>query len=123
MKKIQLFSLLIGLLVLNTTACKNNTAPKTIEVKTETAETVEASFDKAQQMAMNIEGMVCAMGCAAVIEKNLNQTAGIKEAKVNFETKKATLIYDAEILTPNEVTQVVLKTGDSYSVKDFELLD
>jgi periplasmic mercuric ion binding protein len=123
MKKIQLFSLLIGLLVLNTTACKNNTAPKTIEVKTETAETVEASFDKAQEMAMNIEGMVCAMGCAAVIEKNLNQTAGIKEAKVNFETKKATLIYDAEILTPNEVTQVVLKTGDSYSVKDFELLD
>ena len=115
--------LLIGLLVLSITACKNNTAPKTIEVKAVTAETVEASFDKAQQMAMNIEGMVCAMGCAAVIEKNLNQTAGIKEAKVDFETKKATLIYDAEILTPNEVTQVVLKTGDSYSVKDFELLD
>ena len=122
MKKRPLLSLLIGLWVLSATACKNNTTPKTIEVKTQTAQTVKASFDKAQKIAMNIEGMVCAMGCAAVIEKNLNQTAGIKEAKVDFETKKATLIYDAEILTPNEITQVVLKTGESYSVKDFKLL-
>ena len=74
-------------------------------------------------MSMDIEGMVCAMGCAAVIEKNLNQTAGIKEAKVDFETKKATLIYDADVLNPNEVTQVVLNTGEAYTVKSFELLD
>ncbi len=74
-------------------------------------------------MAMSIEGMVCAVGCAAVIEKNLNQTVGIKEAKVDFETKKATLIFDAEVLSPNEVTQVVLNTGEAYTVKDFQLLD
>ena len=84
---------------------------------------VEVPFQKAQSMAMNIEGMVCAIGCAATIEKNLNQTAGIKKAKVDFETQKAILIFDAEVLTPNEVTQVILSTGEAYSVKDYELLD
>jgi copper chaperone CopZ len=74
-------------------------------------------------MAMSIEGMVCAVGCAAVIEKNLNQTVGIKEAKVDFETKKATLIFDAKVLSPNEVTQVVRNIGVAYTVKDFQLLD
>ena len=74
-------------------------------------------------MAMNIEGMMCAVGCAATIEKNLNKTEGIKSAKVDFETKKATLTFDAELLNPNEVTQVVLNTGEAYSVTDIELID
>ncbi len=121
MKKIQLFSLLIGLFVF--TSCKNNQAPKTVSVKTTSVNTIEAAFQKAQPIAMSIEGMVCAVGCAALIEKNLNQTAGIKKAKVDFETKKATLIFDAEVLSTNEVTQVVLNTGEAYTVKDFQLLD
>ena len=88
MKKRPLLSLLIGLWVLSATACKNNTTPKTIEVKTQTAQTVKASFDKAQKIAMNIEGMVCAMGCAAVIEKNLNQTLELKRPRWILKPKK-----------------------------------
>ena len=121
MKKIQLFSLFIGLLFF--TGCKNNQAPKTVTVETSAVETTEATFQKAQPMAMSIEGMVCAVGYAAVIEKNLNQTVGIKEAKVDFETKKATLIFDDKVLSPNEVTQVVRNIGEAYTVKDFQLLD
>ena len=121
MKKIQLFSLLIGLFVI--TGCKNNQAPKSVSLEKTAVKTIEAAFQKAQPMVMNIEGMVCAVGCAALIEKNLNQTAGIKKAKVDFETKKATLIFDAEVLSTNEVTQVVLNTGKAYTVKDFQLLD
>ena len=121
MNKIQLFSLLIVLFVFS--ACKNNQAQKTVTAETTAVKTIEAAFQKTQPMAMSIEGMVCAVGCAAVIEKNLNQTAGIKEAKVDFETKKATLIFDAEVLSPNEVTQIVLNTGEAYTVKDFQLLD
>ena len=121
MKKIQLLSLLIGLVVF--TSCKNNPTPKTVTVETTAVETVEAPFQEAQPMAMSIEGMVCAIGCAAVIEKNLNKTAGIKEAKVDFETKKATLIFDAKVLSPNEVTQVVRNTGEAYTVTDLKLLN
>ncbi len=122
MKKINFFSFLIGILLVSIAGCKNNKNPKTITIET-TIKSVEAPFKKAQPMAINIKGMVCAIGCAATIEKNLNQTPGIKEAKVDFETQKAILIFDAEVLTPNQVTQVVLNTGESYSVKDFELLD
>ena len=122
MKKKYLFSFLIGILFVTITACKNYKTTKTITVET-AFEAVESPFKKAQPMAMNIEGMFCSLGCAATIEKNLNQTAGIKQAKVDFETRKAILIFDAEVLTPNEVTQVVLNTGEAYSVKDFELLD
>ena len=122
MKKIDFWSFLCGLLFLTITACNNNKTPKTIILE-RTVETVEVPFKKAQSMAMNIEGMVCAVGCAATIEKNLNQTAGIKKAKVDFETQKAILIFDAEVLTPKEVTQVVLNTGEAYSVKNFEILD
>ena len=57
------------------------------------------------------------------IEKNLNKTAGIKSAKVNFKTKKATLIFDADILNPNDITQIVLNTSNNYSVSDLELID
>ena len=121
MKRIQFFWLLIVLLVFST--CKNNQAPKTVTVKTTGVKTVETAFQKAQPMAMSIEGMVCALGCAAVIEKNLNKTVGIKEAKVDFETRKAYLIFDAKVLSPIEVTQVVRNTGEAYTVTDFKLLD
>tara|TARA_X000000950_G_scaffold275143_1_gene361091 strand:- start:381 stop:737 length:357 start_codon:yes stop_codon:yes gene_type:complete len=118
MKEINLISFLIGILFFGFIACKNNKTPKNIIV-----ETVEAPFKKAQPMAMKIEGMVCALGCAASIEKNLNKTTGIKEAKVDFKAQKAILIFDPEVLTPNEVKQVVLNTGATYSVKDLQLLD
>ena len=122
MKHSLFFTLSMGLLILSFTACKDNTTSKTVTVST-AVKTVEVTFKEAQPMSMDIEGMVCAMGCAAVIEKNLNQTAGIKEAKVDFETKKATLIFDAKVLSPNEVTQVVRNIGVAYTVKDFQLLD
>ena len=122
MKKIHFCSYLCGLLFVTITACNNNKTQKKI-TEERTVKAVEVPFQKAQSMAMNIEGMVCAIGCAATIEKNLNQTAGIKKAKVDFETQKAILIFDAEVLTPNEVTQVILSTGEAYSVKDYELLD
>ena len=121
MKKIQLTLLLIGLFVF--TGCKNKPTSKNISVETIPIETVEVTFQEAQTMAMSIEGMVCAMGCAAVIEKNLNKTTGIKKAKVDFESKKATLIFDTKVLSPNEVIQVVRNTGEAYTVTDFNLLD
>ena len=123
MKKISLCSFIIGLSFLSLTSCKNNISQKTIKLKTNAFQTNKASFQEAQPMAMSIEGMICAVGCAALIEKPLNQTEGIKAAKVDFETKKATLIFNPKVLTPDEVGQIILNTGEAYSVKDFELLD
>ena len=117
-----LFLSFTGFLSLTLSSCKNSAAPKTIVVDT-SPEVTEVVFEKSQKMSMEIGGMVCAMGCAAVIEKNLNNTKGIIAAKVDFETQKATLIFDAASLTPTQVTEVVLNTGEAYAVNSFELLD
>ena len=122
MKKIQYSIIVAVLLALSLAACKNNQAPKTVLINSSEAD-VEVAFKSPKKMAMNIEGMMCAIGCAATIEKNLNKTAGIKLAKVDFETKKAVLTFDAELLSPNDITQVVLNTSDDYSVTDLELID
>ena len=104
-------------------SCKNITAtPKVITVE-QTANEKELVFTEVTKLSMSIDGMVCAHGCAAVIEKNLNKTAGIKEAKVDFETKQAYLIFDAALLNPEKVSEVVLKTGDTYSVSNVEVIN
>lgn len=47
-----------------------------------------------EKASFEIEGMSCAVGCAAKIEKDLAKLPGVKSAKVDFETKKATVEYD-----------------------------
>ena len=122
MRILKLLSLLITFLFF--AGCSNNLISKTVSLlETGDFETTETALLEAQRIAMSIEGMVCALGCAAMIEKNLNKTKGIRKAKVDFETKKATLIFDPNILSTNEITQIVNNTGKAYSVKDFKLLD
>ena len=122
MRILKLLSLFITFLFF--AGCRNNLVSKTVSLlETGDVETTETALLEAQRIAMSIEGMVCAVGCAAMIEKNLNKTKGIRKAKVDFETKKATLIFDPKILSANEITQIVNNTGKAYSVKDFKLLD
>ena len=102
-------------------SCKNITAiPKVVTIE-QTADEKELVFAEATKLSMSIDGMVCVHGCAAVIEKNLNKTAGIKEAKVDFETKQVYLIFDAALLNSEKISEVVLKTGDTYSVSNVEV--
>ena len=72
-------------------------------------------------VSMTIEGMVCAMGCAAVIEKKLNATPGIAKASVDFPSKKALIEFDDAQITPNGIIDVVKEVGDAYSVSSFSL--
>ena len=121
MKKIILFVSVF--IFFGMVSCKNTTAtPKVITIE-QTADKNELVFAQATKLSMSIEGMICAHGCAAVIQKNLNKTLGIKEAKVDFETKLAYLIYDATLLNPGKVSEVVLKTGDTYSVSNVEVIN
>ena len=87
-------------------------APRTTEEKSALAAT---SYAKAE---FTIEGMSCAMGCAAVIEKKLAAMEGVKSAKVNFEEKHATIAYDADKLSENDLANTVTRIGDgqTYSV-------
>ncbi|SCS40558.1 heavy metal translocating P-type ATPase [Staphylococcus caeli] len=58
---------------------------------------------------LEITGMTCA-ACANRIEKNLNKMEDV-EANVNVTTEKATIKYNPDITTTNDLTKTVEKTG------------
>jgi len=122
MKNIRYSLVVIAILAMTFTGCRNNQF-STKSLVNYSDPDVEEAYKSPKQIKMNIEGMVCAVGCAAMIEKNLNKTNWIKFAKVDFESKKAVLTYDANRLTTNDITQVVLNTGSGYLVTDLELID
>ena len=122
MKYIQNILFTIAFLAITVCGCKNHLFSEKGLVNYTNSD-VEEVFKSPKQIIMSIEGMICAVGCAATIEKNLNKSTGIKLAKVDFETKKAVLTFDANLLTPNNITQIVLNTGSDYFVTDLEFID
>ena len=105
-------------------ACNNSTSPKVVTVETtqnmnaDPVPMAEEAFGK-----LIIEGMTCAIGCAATIEKNLQKTTGVTFANVDFETKTAWVVYDAKHLNMEAISMVVKATGESYSVTKMERLN
>ncbi len=80
------------------------------------------SVIKSTQAELTIDGMMCAIGCAASIEKRLNSREGILTAKVDFETKKGKLTYDGSLLTKTEIIDLITAVGLAYSVTDFKMI-
>lgn len=112
MKNIKL--LVATLLIASATivSCKKETA------ETTTSETKEIA--KAETTTMNIEGMTCAVGCAKVIENKLTQLEGVKKASINFESKVATIEYDAAAQTPEKLVETIeaVAGGKTYKVSN-----
>ncbi|HUQ84876.1 MAG TPA: heavy metal translocating P-type ATPase [Candidatus Limnocylindrales bacterium] len=57
-----------------------------------------------------IKGMHCA-SCVRVTERALKKTHGVKEAVVNLATQKATVTYDQDNCTPEQLAESISKTG------------
>jgi Cu+-exporting ATPase len=100
-------------------SCKNETSPK--------IKTVDINQEQVQEKVLNpdanyiaakfeIDGMMCAMGCAKVIEKNIAQMDGVKLVEVDFESKTAKVEYDDEMVNRDLLIANIKKTGDSYEV-------
>jgi copper chaperone CopZ len=118
-------ALAFALAAITFTSCKQE--KKTAE--NTTAEVAEAAVSKKEIPAENLEtasfeiqGMTCAMGCAATIEKKLAETEGVKEAKVDFDTKTATVAFDKTVNNQESLTKLVeaVADGKSYKVANFK---
>lgn len=64
-----------------------------------------------------IVGMHCA-SCVRVIEKSLNRTSGVKEANVNLATEKATVTYESDICSEDQLESAVSNVGYKIITKD-----
>ena len=80
----------------------------------------EADLAKMQTASFTIDGMTCAMGCAKTIENKLAGQEGVGQAVVDFETKIATVKFDAEKQSLESLTKTIegVAGGDSYKVTE-----
>lgn len=99
--------------------CKE-TNSKTKEISntaTSVSETKKNSMMKAETVSFKIDGMSCAIGCAKTIEKKLNSTDGVQQANVDFDKKEATVSFDASIVSPEKIQEIVEKVADGKTYK------
>lgn len=80
----------------------------------------EADLAKMQTASFTIDGMTCAMGCAKTIENKLAAQEGVGQAVVDFDTKIATVKFDAEKQSLESLTKTIeaVAGGDSYKVTE-----
>jgi Cu+-exporting ATPase len=118
--------LLITVVFVFTTACKNNAAPEIKTIETESADLATYKVDPNviyTKAEFSIEGMTCEIGCAKSIEKKMAKMDGVKFAKVDFEKKLAMVEYDQAKVTPQSLEETVAKVGEVYKVKDMKTVE
>ena len=102
-------------------ACKNSNNPPTVIVETENVNTSSVEVQADAMSLLTIEGMVCAIGCAKVIEDNLNQVQGVLKASVDFDAKIATIRFDSQLVQPDTFLQTIEDISDRFKVKELEV--
>lgn len=67
-----------------------------------------------------IEGMVCAMGCAATIQKDIVELEGVVVSSVNYETGKAHFEFDANVVSEEDIIFKIESIADGqYKVGEW----
>lgn len=105
------------------TSCKNEeTKTENLATNEVAAPKKEIAVENLESASFEIEGMTCAMGCAATIEKKLAEMDGVKEVKVDFETKTATVSFDKTVHTQASLTKTVeaIADGKTYKVANYK---
>lgn len=99
-------------------ACNKNSASKPTEDTTEeTSKKEVAAAVKPETASFTIDGMTCPEGCAKTIEKKLSEMEGVQNAKVDFDKKQATVNFDLDKLTSDDLVKAVENTGDGQTYK------
>lgn len=70
----------------------------------------------------NVRGMHCA-SCVSTIERALKGVSGVEKASVNLAAEKAQVVYDPEIVKPDDLTKAVKDVGYELIVSKKETSD
>ena len=107
---------LLGLAViaLSIIGCKQG--PKEVDVAENKIETFKG---ESKNLALNISGMTCEIGCAKIIESKLSKQDGVLDAKVIFTDSIAKIKYDASKTNKAALMSFVEGIGgDLYKVSE-----
>ena len=112
--------LTLAFVSLLTVSCKKEATTKEVTAEKEAGapkKEVVIAAENVQTASFEIEGMTCAMGCAKTIEEELGAMEGVQKATVDFDSKKATVIFDKTIQKQDNLTKVVEATADGKTYK------
>lgn len=108
----------IGFVVLGITAC--NDASTNVESNQEQVSNPEEEITEVvvanAVMTMDVDGMVCKMGCGGGIRKELKATGAVGSVEFDFEeerlTNVATIYFDQTKISAEEMIKVVSEMND-----------
>jgi protein-disulfide isomerase/copper chaperone CopZ len=74
-----------------------------------------------QKAKFQIKGINC-KSCASLIEEKLKKIEGVLEVKVNFDSKKAVVVYDENKINENDIKKAIKEAGDYQIEEDSEII-
>jgi len=97
-------------------SCKKNETMDADAPEVVTQKEVAAAV-KPETASFTIDGMVCPDGCAKTLEKKLSKMDGVQNAKIDFDKKQATVNFDLDKLTSDDLVKAVETAGDGKTYK------
>lgn len=86
-----------------------------VGVELGSAAPAHTSIADPRTVTLEIAGMTCG-GCAIAAPKVLTRLDGVTKAEVSYETRRATVTYDPEKVTVEQLIAAVKKLGYTASV-------
>ncbi len=126
MKKVLISVLCLAFLLSCSSITGNGNEQSTEEVKREeTTTSVDiASIVPNRMLTLQLDGMVCQMGCGGSIRKELNATGGVSLCEFNFEdgrkTNVARISFDKDKITADQIVTIISELNDGqFTVGNF----
>jgi Cu+-exporting ATPase len=69
------------------------------------------------KVTIPVSGMTCA-GCQANVQQALARAPGVAQANVNLMTSNATVTFDPEVASPEQLVEAVRATGYGAELPD-----
>lgn len=76
-----------------------------------------AEDGRGKEVIFTIDKMTCA-ACPITVRKAMQRVEGVKEVSVDFDTKTATVIYDATLTDANRIAEASSNVGFPATIKD-----
>ncbi|CEF67444.1 Copper-transporting ATPase 2 [Strongyloides ratti] len=86
-------------------------------IKNDIEKNIKSNTDSYQKCSISIEGMTCS-SCVAFIERKMKQVNGIHGIVVSLMFSKAEVVFDCDLISPEEISSHIKKLGFSSTVLD-----
>jgi len=105
--KNKLYTFIGILLILTSCSTETKQANATVAKKTEQIIKVNSNAT----LSVNVEGMVCEMGCGSAIRKALKETNAVEQCSFDFKDERkvntATISYDSTAISKEKILSVI----------------